>query len=97
MKAGAPPGVMPALNSVTTPLVVMRPIRSPVSANHGLPSGPGCQRPATGILEPLGDRHVASGEPLVVMSATGTFRVDKPDARDSGACGSTRLDLRPVG
>ena len=41
MPKGNAPAVMPALNSVMTPLGVMRPIRLPVSsANHRLPSGP---------------------------------------------------------
>ncbi len=38
---GARRRVMPALNSVTTPVGVIRPIRLPTySVNHRLPSGP---------------------------------------------------------
>src|SRR5262245_30358813 len=41
MRVSAVPGVMPAENSVTTPAVVIRPIRLlPVSVNQRLPSGP---------------------------------------------------------
>ena len=41
MPPGFAPGLRPALNSVTTPAGVMRPIRLPVcSENQMLPSGP---------------------------------------------------------
>src|SRR6266550_3212246 len=41
MASGVAPAVMPALNSVTTPSGVIRPIRLPLcSVNHRLPSGP---------------------------------------------------------
>ena len=53
---GAPPAVMPALNSVTTPAVVICPIRLAVcSVNHRLPSGPAAMllRPALAVMPAL--------------------------------------------
>jgi hypothetical protein len=70
---GSEPAVIPALNSVITPLVVMRPMRLPAcSVNQRLPSGPtvmlsgraGSVRPAVkNVATPAGvTRMMASGE-----------------------------------
>ena len=64
MPRGIAPAVMPALNSVTTPSGVIRPIRLPYrSVNHRLPSGPAVMPagPAPAVMPALNSVTTPSG------------------------------------